>query len=118
MSNSLILTFSVIFSTFLGFVALVIFLTTFTLSGFFSITFAGFVQIKGQTTVENLECSYLDPITIDMLAFLVALFLIVEGFYKIFQNKNAKFQKQFTRSIRIGMGFAILTIHIMQFIHK
>jgi membrane protease YdiL (CAAX protease family) len=66
----------------------------------------------------NQQCSYLDPIMIDFLAFIVAIFLIIEGFYKIFKNKQQGYKKQILRIIRIGIGFAILTLHTMQFLHK
>jgi len=66
----------------------------------------------------NQKCSYLDPILIDVLAFFVAFFLIVEGFYQILKNKRDSYKNQFLRISRIAIGFAILTIHTMQFLHK
>ena len=85
---------------------------------FIAIVSSLFIQIKGKNVIEKVVCSYLDPVTIDMMAFLVALFLIVEGFARIYENPKNKFHTQFTRSLRISIGFAILTIHVMQFIHK
>ncbi len=64
------------------------------------------------------KCSYLDPVIIDVLAFLAASFLVVEGIYSIAKNKNQPLKNQWTRSIRIAFGFAILTLHLMQFLHK
>lgn len=81
-----------------------------------SISGAYLVQIRAGKKV-NL-CSYLDPWIVDLLAFLAALFLVVEGAYKIYINREDSLKKQFTRSIRIAFGFAILTLHIMQFLHK
>lgn len=65
-----------------------------------------------------LGCSYLDPIYIDLLAFTVGLFLIGDGFYRIYEHKNDRYLRQFTRSIRVAIGFGLLTLHIMQFIYK
>ena len=75
------------------------------------------IQLRGQNNVEK-GCSYLDPILIDIMAFLVTLFLIIEGIYSIFKNKEEPLKNQITRSIRIAIGLTILTIHILQFIHK
>lgn len=76
-----------------------------------------FVQLKGQSFVES-GCSYLDPITIDLLAFGIAVFLVVEGVYRISEHKNMGLKKQLTRSIRIAIGCAIMTIHFLQFFAK
>lgn len=75
------------------------------------------VQLTGQNKVSS-GCSYLDPITIDILAFLAAIFLIIEGFIRMTINFNESLKKQFSRIIRIVFGFCILTLHIMQFFHK
>jgi len=64
------------------------------------------------------RCSYLDPVTIDILAFLAGVFLIIEGFYRIWEHKKDPLQKQFTRTLRIAFGCAIITLHIMQVLHK
>jgi len=74
------------------------------------------VQLEANTSI--IQCSYLDPVIIDVLAFTAALFLVVEGFCRLLEHKNASLKRQFTRSIRIAFGFAILTLHIMQFVHK
>ena len=74
-------------------------------------------QYYGESKLSE-QCSYLDPPIIDYLAFAVAIFLVIEGFYKIFKNKQQKYKKQILRILRIGIGFAILTLHTMQFIHK
>ena len=75
------------------------------------------IQLRGQNSVGK-GCSYLDPILIDIMAFLVAVFLIIEGTYSIFKNKEEPLKNQITRSVRIAIGLTILTIHILQFIHK
>jgi hypothetical protein len=64
------------------------------------------------------SCSYLDPITIDICALVFAAFLILEGLWDIYRHKRSFLKSQLTRSIRVSMGFAILTTHILQFIHK
>lgn len=84
---------------------------------FIVIVLAIFVQLKGESQI-TFSCSYLDPVTIDILAFLASIFLIVEGVARISEHKNASIKRQFTRILRIGIGFAVLTLHIMQFVHK
>jgi len=75
------------------------------------------VQITGQNSL-TVNCSYVDPLTVDVLAFIVTLFLIFEGLYKIFKEPDLYFTKQITRSIRIAMGSAILAMHILQVMYK
>jgi len=81
------------------------------------ISFTFYTQVVGQTSAGE-GCSYLDPITIDILAFIVAIFLVIEGFVRIFEHPHASLKRQSTRPIRIAIGLAIITIHVMQFIHK
>ncbi len=76
-----------------------------------------YVQLYGQSKIVE-GCSYLDPITIDFLAFFAALFLVIEGFARIIEHPSATLKRQTTRIIRIAFGCAILTLHIIQFIHK
>lgn len=75
------------------------------------------VQLNGQNSLEN-GCSYLDPVLIDILAFCIGIFLICEGAYRISEHKNMCIRNQFTRSVRMAIGVAIVTIHVLQFIHK
>jgi len=75
------------------------------------------VQLRGQSFVQG-GCSYLDPITVDLLAFAVAIFLVIEGTYRLTEHKNMGLKGQLTRSIRIAVGCAIITIHILQFFAK
>jgi len=75
------------------------------------------VQIYGQNQIAT-GCSYLDPITIDLLAFFAALFLVIEGFARIIEHPNASLKRQLTRIMRIAFGCAILTLHTIQFLHK
>ena len=70
-----------------------------------AIILAIYVQINGQKSV-------------DILAFLASLFLIIEGMARIIEHPSASVKRQFTRIIRVSAGFAILTLHIMQFVHK
>lgn len=74
--------------------------------------------IQNQANLSVNSCSYLDPISVDIFATIFAIFLICEGFWDILRYKDYVLKRQFTKSIRVGLGFAILTIHIMQFIHK
>jgi hypothetical protein len=82
----------------------------------FAIAIAFILQSTANKSVRSF--SYLDPISVDILATTVAAFLIIEGFWDIFRHKHYALKAQVTKSIRISIGFAILTIHIMQFIHK
>lgn len=81
------------------------------------IVVVSYIQLYGQNKIAA-GCSYLDPITIDLLAFFAALFLVIEGFARIFEHPNASVKRQLTRVIRIAFGCAILTLHIIQFFHK
>ncbi len=83
---------------------------------FVSISSAFFVQKNANASVS--QCSYLDPLVVDILAFLAALFLVIEGIYHIVRNRDQPFREQWTRSIRVAFGCAILTLHIMQVLHK
>jgi len=74
------------------------------------------IQYQSSRLVNS--CSYLDPISVDIWATVFAIFLILEGFLDILKYKLYPLKKQFTKSIRVGLGFAILTIHLMQFMHK
>ncbi len=76
------------------------------------------VQLSGSEALNNARCSYFDPITIDILAFIAAIFLVIEGFVRIFEHPNASLKQQFTRMLRIAFGFSILTLHIIQFFYK
>ncbi len=75
------------------------------------------IQLKGQSFAQG-GCSYLDPIIIDLLAFAVAIFLVIEGIYRLNEHKNMGLKGQLTRSIRIAVGCAIITIHVLQFFAK
>jgi hypothetical protein len=74
------------------------------------------IQYQANRSVSS--CSYLDPISVDIWATVFAIFLILEGFLDISNHKHFPLKKQFTKSIRVGLGFSILTIHVMQFIYK
>ncbi len=77
----------------------------------------GLIQINAQSSIYE-KCSYLDPITIDLLALSAAIFLIADGLYSINLNKNLPLKKHFSRVIRVALGFSILTLHVIQFLHK
>ena len=83
----------------------------------FIIILVSYVQLSGQNKI-TAKCSYLDPITIDLFAFLAALFLVFEGIIRVLKNSKATIKKQFTRVLRIAFGCAIIALHIIQFIHK
>lgn len=77
-----------------------------------------YIQINGEKELISTSCSYLDPITIDLFAFCIAIFLVIEGIFRVLEHPHASFKKQFTRLIRIAIGSAIITIHILQFLYK
>lgn len=81
-----------------------------------TISIAFLVQSNANKCVRS--CSYLDPITVDIFALAFSVFLILEGYWDIFRHKHYPLKAQVTKSVRICIGFAILTIHIMQFLHK
>lgn len=56
-------------------------------------------------------------LTVDIWAFGIALFLIVEALYKILLLKDTFWPYQFMRLIRIIIGVCIFTIHICQLIY-
>jgi len=77
--------------------------------------------VSFQLTTQNslgISCSYLDPITIDALAFLAASFLVVDGIYRIWEHKNAPLKKQWSRSVRILFGCSIIALHLVQVFYK
>jgi len=78
------------------------------------------IQARSQSKLAagSASCSYLDPMAVDVFAFALALFLVIEGVYRIKQNKNDVWQKQITRSMRIAFGCSILTLHIIQISFK
>jgi len=82
-----------------------------------TISVAIITQFNGEDKIKT-GCSYLDPITIDIFAFIIALFLVIEGLPRILEHPQSSFKRQITRPIRIAIGCAIITLHVMQFIHK
>ena len=84
---------------------------------FIVISASAIIQLTGQNKI-TFACSYLDPIIIDILALSAALFLVIEGFARILEHPKASLSNQVTRIIRIAFGFAILTLHIIQILHK
>jgi len=83
-----------------------------------TIIVAFLIQKNAERNLEGVKCSYLDPMIVDFLAFGVAIFLIVEGTWDIFENMKEPFKYQIPRIIIVAIGFAITTLHIMQFVHK
>ena len=83
----------------------------------FTMFLISYVQINGQKEIDK-NASYFDPITIDFLAFLLSGFLIIEGIYRIIEHRDAHVSRQFTRSIRVAIGFGVLTTHIIQALFK
>lgn len=77
-----------------------------------------FVQLRADAIPTRVNCSYFDPITIDLLAFAVSLFLVIEGIYRLHEHKQASFSRQFTRVVRVVTGAAIFSLHVFQFLHK
>ena len=56
--------------------------------------------------------------TIDYFSFVAALFLIIEGLYKIKRCKDEPyFPNQLLRHLRIIIGTCVFTIHVMQYVY-
>lgn len=81
-----------------------------------SCAIAFLLQNKANKSVNS--CSYLDPIIVDILAVIMAAFLITEGIIDIFSHRNSQVKSQLSRCFRVCLGVSIMTIHVMQFIHK
>ncbi|MBU1999222.1 MAG: hypothetical protein ABIG46_00475 [Candidatus Omnitrophota bacterium] len=78
--------------------------------------FAAYIQLTANKSVNS--CSYLDPLIIDIVALIAGFFLICESLVDIFFHKQSPVVKQLVRCVRMAFGSAIVTIHILQFIHK
>ncbi|MFA5855887.1 MAG: hypothetical protein WC867_00890 [Candidatus Pacearchaeota archaeon] len=83
---------------------------------FIAIFIASYIRITAISQL-NLYCSYLNPLIIDILATLFAIFLILEGSFRIYEHPNAILKRQYTRIMRIVIGFAILTLHTFEFFY-
>lgn len=59
------------------------------------------------------NCSYLDPLFIDIAALAGSAFLIIEGMWSIVKSP-ASHAKQIFRLFRVLFAVAVLTIHILQ----
>jgi hypothetical protein len=59
------------------------------------------------------NCSFLDPVIIDIGALFASTFLIVEGMWSI-KRFPAPLPRQIFRMIRVLFGVAIFTIHVLQ----
>ena len=56
--------------------------------------------------------------TIDYFSFVAALFLIIDGIYKIRHYKaEPYFPDHFLRHLRIIIGTCVFTIHVMQYVY-
>jgi hypothetical protein len=80
----------------------------------------GYVSFTIQTAANKQvsSCSYLDPITVDIFALAIAVFLFIEALVSIFKHKKSKVFSQFSRCVRMCIGTSIFVIHILQFLHK
>ena len=57
--------------------------------------------------------------TVDYFSFAVALFLVIDGFYKIRRYRNEPyFPNHLMRHLRILIGVCIFTVHVMQYIYR
>ncbi len=75
-------------------------------------------RIQSEASSRVAGCSYLDPITVDIVAFIVGMFLIIESLVDICKHKDSLIHSQITRCLRMCFGTSIVVIHIMQFMHK
>lgn len=81
----------------------------------FVMIFIAIVQKSGENVLINNPCSYIDKEITDILAVSMALFLIIEGLYRMIEHKDYDLKYQLTRILQVGIGGAIITLHIMQF---
>lgn len=81
---------------------------------------SAWVSFSIQSTANSVAgaCSYLDPITIDIAAFIAGVFLVTEGIIEVFAHREHRVRAQMGRVIRICFGVSVIIIHIMQFLHK
>ncbi len=79
------------------------------------LAFVGAFLIQSSANKEVRGCSYLDPVTVDVSALIMGGFLVLEGWVDIFRHRESSARQQLYRCLRIALGVAILTIHIMQF---
>ena len=85
-------------------------------SALFAIVLSLYVQLNGQKNLDR--CSYLDPVIVDILALSAGIFLVIEGLYKIIKHRDDLPLYNFTRVVRVAFGCAIITLHIIHFLHK
>ncbi|MDP8266388.1 MAG: hypothetical protein P9M07_05520 [Candidatus Aceula meridiana] len=64
------------------------------------------------------SCSYLDPVVIDIVSLAAGSFLCLEAIFDIVSHQESAIKNQLARCFRMALGSCIVTIHIMQFIHK
>ena len=82
-----------------------------------------FVAILLTIAIASLVCVFIFNTdfarnTIDYFSFFAALFLIIDGFYKIRHYKSEPyFPNQLVRHFRIVIGTCVFTIHVMQYIY-
>ena len=76
------------------------------------------IQMSGQNYLAGNPCSYIDKVFTDILAMSAALFLIIEGLYRMFEHKEYEFRHQLTRIIQVCIGSAIVLLHIMQVLYS
>ncbi|MFC1686217.1 hypothetical protein ACFLZZ_04335 [Nanoarchaeota archaeon] len=79
---------------------------------------AGILIQYNAEDVLNTSCSYMDPIIIDIFAFLGAIFLVVEGLARIHLNKYDKLNIHLLRAIRVSFGTVVFALHTLQFAYK
>lgn len=81
---------------------------------------SGYLSFIIQTSANKRvsSCSYLDPLTVDIFALAIAVFLFIEGLVSIFKHKESKIASQLSRCLRMCIGTSIFVIHILQFLHK
>jgi len=82
---------------------------------FVSIPILAQIYIEGKLFTGS---NYLDTTTIDFFGSLIAVFFIIEGFSRMILYPNASLRAQATRILRVGIGFSILSLHIIPFLSR
>lgn len=81
----------------------------------FAIVFSWVMQKSFESDL--VKCRYVDPWMIDILAFAAGIYLILDGFAEIKQHKHAVWKNHIGRMVRIGIGFAVITLHLLYVVH-
>ena len=81
---------------------------------FWILVFASILMAAGCVICYTFDTTFAE-LTIDWVAFIAGIFLMVEASWKIFTTKDPFFPNQLLRTLRAVIGVNIFTIHLLQF---